>query len=53
MIGEGNVVLGFMPNHFHDERVAEYGAFAAATGRSTASACATYPNSLARLAAVP
>jgi hypothetical protein len=48
------VVLGFMPERFHNERVAEYGVFAGRDGalnrirlRNVA------PDSLARLAAVP
>ena len=48
------VVLGFMPDRFHNERVAEYGVFAGRDGalnrirlRNVA------PDSLSRLAAVP
>ena len=53
MVGQGNVVVGFMPDRFDNERVAEHEVFAGHDGRSAVSACATYPDSLARLAAVP
>jgi hypothetical protein len=48
------VVLGFMPDRFHNERVAEYGVFAGRDGALNRIRLRNVtPDSLARLAAVP
>jgi hypothetical protein len=48
------VVLGFMPDRFHNERVAEYGVFAGRDGALNRIRLRNVtPASLARLAAVP
>jgi hypothetical protein len=48
------VVLGFMPDRFHNERVAEYGVFAGRDGALNRIRLRNVtPSSLARLAAVP
>jgi hypothetical protein len=48
------VVLGFMPDRFHNERVAEYGVFAGRDGALNRLRLRNVsPDSLARLAAVP
>ncbi|MBO0763286.1 MAG: hypothetical protein J2P50_01640 [Hyphomicrobiaceae bacterium] len=48
------VVLGFMPDRFHNERVAEYGVFAGRDGALNRIRLRNVsPDSLSRLAAVP
>jgi hypothetical protein len=48
------VVLGFMPDRFHNERVAEYGVFAGRDGALNRIRLRNVtPGSLTRLAAVP
>jgi len=48
------VVLGFMPDRFHNERVAEYGVFAGRDGALNRIRLRNVtPDGLARLAAVP
>jgi hypothetical protein len=48
------VVLGFMPERFHNERVAEYGVFAGRDGALNRIRLRNVtPDSLSRLAAVP
>jgi hypothetical protein len=48
------VVLGFMPDRFHNERVAEYGVFAGRDGALNRIRLRNVsPDSLARLASVP
>src|SRR5262245_38470108 len=48
------VVLGFMPDRFHNERIAEYGVFAGRDGALNRIRLRNVtPDSLSRLAAVP
>jgi hypothetical protein len=46
------VILDFMPDRFHSERIREYGLFAGRIARSTACDCETSPENLHRLASI-